>query len=558
MIKKMKYIFIEQKMNKNINNFSFISFFKENFVWIIIFACLIFFTYVNSINNDFVSDDIAGIVNKNIESFNYVLKEPNLIQLDYFLRFKLGGFNPAVFRFFNILTHFCCVILVFIIIFIFINKRTAIFSSFLFSVHSVLTEAVSWIAGSQYLSYSFFFLLSFLFYILSKQNKRYYIFSLIAFFISLAFTEKGFTLFLIFIVYSLLYGNIKKDFKKLIPFIVLGLVFFISGYLSLGPRIEKLSIIYEKPQMLNPFVQIPIAITSYLELIFWPDKLTLYHSEMSFSSINFTIRVIIFMGLIIGWIYSYIKNKKLFFWLSLFFISLAPFLTPFGISWIVAERYVYLGSIGLFAIIAMFLDKILSYKKYNQLVYTIFIAIIISLSIRTIIRNIDWKNEDNLWIATAKTSPSSPNTHNNLGDVYGRRGDLENAAKEFKKAIEIKPNYADAYHNLANTYRDMGNFEEAIKNYNKALSINPYLWQSYQAIAGINFYKQEYNDAIKNLNNAIKINSKNEDLKLSLAMVYFRIGKTVSAEKIINEIIFYNPNNTKAKELLLQINKNIN
>jgi protein O-mannosyl-transferase len=43
------------------------------------------------------------------------------------------------------------------------------------------------------------------------------------------------------------------------------------------------------------------------------------------------------------------------------------------------------------------------------------------------IRNSDWQNQDTLWIATGKTAPSDPKTHNNLGDLYGRHGDLDRA-----------------------------------------------------------------------------------------------------------------------------------
>ena len=78
-------------------------------------------------------------------------------------------------------------------------------------------------------------------------------------------------------------------------------------------------------------------------------------------------------------------------------------------------------------------------------------AIVVSLSIRTIVRNVDWKNEDNLWVATGKVAPSGAPIHNNLGDVYARHNDYPKAIEEFTRATQINPGYADAYHNLANT-----------------------------------------------------------------------------------------------------------
>src|SRR5581483_7724569 len=145
-------------------------------------------------------------------------------------------------------------------------------------------------------------------------------------------------------------------------------------------------------------------------------------------------------------------------------------------------RYVYLSSLGLFAIVAILTGRFFQEKKFKFIAITIFVVILAAFSIRTIMRNIDLFNEDNLWVATAKTSPSSPNTHNNLGDVYMRHGEYEKAAEEFKTAIRLQPNYADVYHNLGNVYQQVGKTQEALQAYQQALTINPRLWQSHQNI----------------------------------------------------------------------------
>jgi len=95
-----------------------------------------------------------------------------------------------------------------------------------------------------------------------------------------------------------------------------------------------------------------------------------------------------------------------------------------------------------------------------------------------------------------------PNAHNNMGDVYSRWGDYENATVEFQKAIDLKPNYADAYHNLALTYQELEKDDEAIENYLKALEINPNLWQSYKNLASIYHNKGEEEKAQEYLNRA--------------------------------------------------------
>jgi tetratricopeptide (TPR) repeat protein len=151
--------------------------------------------------------------------------------------------------------------------------------------------------------------------------------------------------------------------------------------------------------------------------------------------------------------------------------------------------------------------------------------IVALLSIRTIARNVDWKDEDHLWIATAKVSPSGENIHNNLGDVYTRQGNLEKAVSEFQHATEINPGYADAYHNLANAYQTMGKTDLAIENYEKAASINPALWQSYQNLATIYFNQGDSQEAMDYLKKALAVNPNDENLQKSLQAVQAKMEK---------------------------------
>ncbi|MBU4467064.1 tetratricopeptide repeat protein, partial [Patescibacteria group bacterium] len=266
---------------------------------------------------------------------------------------------------------------------------------------------------------------------------------------------------------------------------------------------------------------IATALTKYLELLFWPQHLTLYQSEVYATPLLLVISFMVSIGLALVLIYGFFKNKYVFLGLSLFLISLSPFLTPFGISWWVAERYAYLGTFGIIFLVVLFFSYLgKKYVKFKNIIIALFMIATVLLSIRTVIRNNDWQNEDNLWIATAKKSPSDPKTHNNLGDYYGRHGDQEKAAQEFLKAIELNPFYGDAYHNLANTYQTMGKIDLAIENYKKAVESKPSLWQSYQNLAIIYFNQQDFETAGQYQEKAVEINPNNASLHLNLGVIY--------------------------------------
>lgn len=522
---------------------------------LILFVCV---AYFNSLQNDFVSDDIYAISNnKEIDKITHVSSQPFffLRPLFYFSITKIFGKLPIFYRLINLSLHLGAVLIIYFLLSRLIDAKTAFFAASIFAVHPIEIEAVSWISGGPYSQYSFFFILAFFFYVLSAQNRKFYPASIISFTFSIISGEKAMVFPLALLVFAISFQDITKTWKKLVPFFMIGAIWGMVSVLRIGERLNALQTTYSfKPQTLNPLIQIPIAITSYLELIFWPKDLTLYHSEMSFSQGEYFLRLMIFIIFLGAIVYFYKRNRQVFFWLSFFLVTLLPTLTPLGISWIVAERYVYLGSLGIFAVIAIVFKKLSQAKRMRPAINIFFCLIVISLLIRTIIRNIDWKNEDNLWIATGRTSPSSPNTHNNLGDVYSRRGDLEKAALEFKKAIEINPRYADAYHNLANTYLVMGRFEEAINNYQKAIYLKPGLWQSYQDLGVVYFNLRKYDMAKENLLQAVKINPQDSHLHANLGIIFVRLQERKKAIEELQMALQLDSNNRIAKEALLSLN----
>ncbi|MFA5961783.1 MAG: tetratricopeptide repeat protein [Parcubacteria group bacterium] len=515
-------------LSKTNDGFELKTFLLENINYFILFFVLIFISYLNSFDNAFVSDDILGTQkNAALSDWSYLRYLASWSFLPHFILVKFGLIAPFYFRAVNIFFHLGSTCLIFIILTLLAkNKPLALFTALLFAVHPILTESISWISARPYGQYAFFFLASFLLYLLSfqsiKNSKKLLVYSGTLFFFALVSSEKAVALFAIFPLYELAFGNLKKNWKKFLPFLIASVI-FTSIYLTrTSQRFSDLNTQYyaDASGLYNPLVQIPVAISSYLGLIFWPQGLTLYHTELTFNTIGYLACLSVFLLFSGLAYYGWKKNRFVFFWLSFFFISLTPTLTPLKVSWIVAERYAYIGTLGILATFAYFFTWL--WEKFPQKkvwLSAIFALIILALSIRTIVRNIDWDNEDNLWISTGKTSPSGHVIYNNLGDVYARRKDYDRAILEFKRATEINPRYADAYHNLANTYQAMGKIDEAIAGYQKALELNPALWQSAQNLASIYFTRGEFGKAHEAIKKAVEISPTDQNLQANLKLI---------------------------------------
>jgi Flp pilus assembly protein TadD len=64
-------------------------------------------------------------------------------------------------------------------------------------------------------------------------------------------------------------------------------------------------------------------------------------------------------------------------------------------------------------------------------------------------------------------------THNGLGYVIGRQGRTDDAVAEYRKAIEVDPQYTPAYNNLAQALAGQGKLEEAAQYYRLSLAEKP-------------------------------------------------------------------------------------
>jgi len=152
--------------------------------------------------------------------------------------------------------------------------------------------------------------------------------------------------------------------------------------------------------------------------------------------------------------------------------------------------------------------------KYT--LYAFLTLVVAAYSLRTLVRNRDWRTHASIWRATVAASPASPKARLNMGDVYSLEGDLEKSAQEFILTAQLKPDYAEAYHNLANIYYKMGRIDDAIANYRRAATLKPSLWQSYQDMGIIYFQKGDYASARGCFKKAVEINPGNAELQATL------------------------------------------
>lgn len=546
---------------------------KENWKFLLALCVGVFILYFNSLHGDFVSDDYATILNNpQIMSFKNGFNGLIIGLSHWFLAVTFGVKNTISFHFFSLILYLITCVLVFVFLRILFDKKIAILTTILFAVLPIHVEAVSWISGKPYLWTSLTVLLSLIFFSLYfKTNiKKYLWFFIIS--LPVAFLAEKVRSLSVLLLMPIIILTFNNDLKKKINWAKIFLYCFI-GILILGiilwpainQRIMGVNSGYNGSDSVfyNPFFQYPTAIAKYLQLMLVPADLTLYHT-MYIIPIWLNWAILLSYLTAIG--YFFFKDKKIFFALSFIFLATAPSMAPVKVSWLVAERYALLGSLGFCLFLILFFQKL--GKKFEVFLLFLFISVIIYYSVRIFYRNIDWQTNHKLWVNTCQVSPNSHNAWNNIGDDYDKLAALEttpqaksiqylNSIKGFTQSTVVKPNYADAFHNRANIFYKTGRLDLARNSYETALSFGPNLYQSYFSLLQIDLTEKRYDLALNHLERLNKVRPNDVQVYYMTAIVYANMGQKDKAIPILEQILKVYPNLKEANDLLNQLKNTI-
>ena len=88
-----------------------------------------------------------------------------------------------------------------------------------------------------------------------------------------------------------------------------------------------------------------------------------------------------------------------------------------------------------------------------------------------------------------RLKPDYAEAHNNLGVALGGKGQMDEAIRQFQEAIRLKPDYAEAHYNLGLALGRKGQTDEAIRHFEAALKARPDYPEAHNYL-GVVFYQQ--------------------------------------------------------------------
>jgi tetratricopeptide (TPR) repeat protein len=463
--------------------------------------------YANALPGDWsIVDDLPGIVNsQRYEDLGENIRSGHIQNVIFSVMVYVFGYNPLPFHIFSLCLHLVNVILGFVLLYWLLGEKVAKIGSLIFAVHPVNTEAVTWISGSPYLINGIFFLPSMIAYVWFKRSGlRKYLWWSLAWFtavLALTRTPSVLTLPIALVVIDQLILEKRINWRSLVNFgwYLIPIVIYIMAYLRgamAGRLTSRESGSYLNEQTMSPILESwPYTISKMLELYVWPRKLMIYYDGGNF--VRFGTAYWIMAGvtiLYIGLVIYLLLGKR---WervgrhrsgeregagqetplrrmatglMLLPVVLLAPTMSPIKVTWFMAERYMYLGSLFYGGIAGTILIGIMNYesriKNLRILVWGILSLIILALSARTVFRNMDYLDNKQFARVTIEDAPLSVRPYNDLGSLYLMDGEAEEAVRWYRKALELNALSRTSIHNIGLIYIRAGEVDYMAPSFN--------------------------------------------------------------------------------------------
>lgn len=463
---------------------------SEKFFYCFLLLCITFLAYANTLNNDWVWDDASSVLmHKHVQDpkkiFQLFLEDQHAFgrgqgnfyrplvsvsfMFDYLLSYKhkkenslFPEISPLVFHITNSLWHACAVILVFLLL----NRLKAPFfasfwTSIIYAVHPIPTEAVTYISGRADMMSAVFLLAGVICCIqyLQEEKGLQRKLNLIAcplFFALGLLSKESSNIFPLLIILIIPFASNIQNFKtatdsyqlkKWLPLllsIIVSAIYIVLRMTLLNFSEKSVPII---KTWSDKIVEIGQSFAFYIRILFFPFGLhmeqTLENTPYWTALLGYSFLIII--GLICYWAW---KNKlyRIFISILWFLITWFPISGFFTLNAPQAEHWMYTPMIGFWWFVLeliYYFTRLLtlqnSYKKYLlPAINTLLIIVTLSYFYLTYLRNQDWKDNETIFRSTLHYNPNTIRVRYNLAVTYEEiMKNYPGAKREYQELIKI-------------------------------------------------------------------------------------------------------------------------
>lgn len=470
-------------------------------------------------------------------------------QLDYYrpftrmlfaLAYQAFGLAPHYWHLLNLLIYCAVVALTYLVIEELTESRAAgVAGTLLFAAHPIHSEAVAWVNCLVETLHALFFLAAFLLYLRAQAQpdraRLFYAGSLTLALAALLSKETALALPILvgahqFIVAeTTLPRRIWKGVRMSVPYLLVVALYFFMRYNAYG---RSLRIVSGLP-LTTVLLTTPRVIVAYLQMMIAPVALSAvnYFTHVtSAGSLRFWLPLLLIVASALAiWRYA---PRRATFAAAWILVTMLPILNfgAFTPELMMQDRYAFLPSLGLCAIVAMVMARVFTdgaMARFRAVAALLFLLSLAALCVLTVRQNSYWRTDETLWARAAAVNRASVFAHCNYASALFTAGKKDEAAQQFTRSIQLKKAEAGVEPScgcfgLGTYYADRGEFAQAVNFFEQALALGEgnvnlrvYIYLAYSYVKTNQPHK-----AIRLLEEALRVNPDYQEARAMLAELY--------------------------------------
>ncbi|MFH1004981.1 MAG: tetratricopeptide repeat protein [Bacteroidota bacterium] len=508
------------------------------------------------------------------------------------LEYEIFGENPFIGHVINIILYGLTGIVLLLLLSQMIPKAplVAFITTMIFIAHPIHTEVVANIKSRDEI-FSFLFLMLTLFFLHRFSNadnthkRKQFMYSCLFYILSLLSKENGITFLAVIPLFLFCFTNknLKQCLLLTLPYLTI-VVLYLSlraslfyGFIIGDRNMDILENQFYGIPFLQKIANILYVMGKYFLLLFFPHPLACDYSYNQIPLIGWTdikalVPALILLVLFFFAIKTIWDNKKkssdiiiqysplnikliLSFCILFYFITISIVSNLlFNIGTPMAERFLFMPSLGFCLAITIIILHILQIKSWHELKFSSSLYIPLGLllvvfSFKTIDRNSDWKDEFTLFSRDAQVVPNSSKIHYYYGgtllDQYSRLQNdnpqkitgLRHALAEEKNAVAIYPKFYIAFYTIGLIYEQLQMVDSSIYYFQKVIEMEPRYYNAYGKLGFLyGKIKEDIDKSIFYFQKGLEGKPNNSLWGLQLGVVYGMKGMYKESIKIFQHV----------------------
>ncbi len=459
-----------------------------------------------------------------------------LVSTSLWLEWRLWGMKATGYHVVNVLLHALSAVLIWLVL-----KRLSVpgawLAALLFAVHPVNVESVAWITERKNTQPMVFYLLTILLYLKFEEDgrSRWYLLALCS--CLLALLSKTSVVMLPFVLLGCVWwqrGSIsKQDLVRSLPFFVLsGVLGLVTVWFQYNVAIGEDT--FRTAGFFSRLAGAGWAIWFYIFKAIIPYRLSFVYPQWQIdaaSAVSYVPALLFMACLAVFWHFRKGWGRGPLFGLGYFAVTLFPVLGFFDINFmrytLVTDHWQYTSIIGIIALVVAGGVRMVESRpaRFRNLAVLAACAVVGLFCVLSWDQGHKYKDVEALWRDTVDKNPKAWVAHNNLATALLAQNKLEEAVFHCTEALRMNPGHGKIYCALGSALAGLGRFEEAVKHLSRGLELSPNLAAGHHDLGRALSELGRLDEAVEQFSEALRLDPGLAEAHVDWGIALARKGK---------------------------------